>query len=98
MEFIVTGYDGDDDKAYERRMAVRQQHLDGLKELKDKGFLLHAAGIVNNEDKLIGSMLLVQFASREEMFEKWLNQEPYYNFNVWKQVKIEMARVPDFLK
>ena len=29
MQFLVLGYDGSDDKAVERRMAVREDHLTG---------------------------------------------------------------------
>jgi len=46
MQFLVLGYDGTDDKAVERRMAVREDHLTGSQQMyaagrwQDSGALL----------------------------------------------------------
>ena len=37
MQFLVLGYDGSDDKAYERRMAVREDHLAGSQQMYASG-------------------------------------------------------------
>lgn len=38
MQFIINAYDGTDDKALERRMAVRTEHLENMKKVQEIGF------------------------------------------------------------
>lgn len=94
MQFLILGYDGKDEKALERRMAVRENHLANVKTMIADGQLLYAAGILNDEGKMIGSMMVAEFESREEMNEKWLNDEPYITGKVWEKIKIHPVNVP----
>jgi len=94
MQFLILGYDGKDEKAFERRMAVRENHLTNAKTMIADGQLLYAAGILNDEGKMIGSMMVAEFDSRDEMNEKWLNNEPYITGKVWDKIKIHPVNVP----
>ena len=47
MQFVITAYDGKDEGAYERRMAVRPQHLESIKRVKETGSVVCAGGITN---------------------------------------------------
>jgi uncharacterized protein YciI len=96
MQFIVIAYDGTDDKASERRMAVRDAHLKQAKELYDKGQWLYAAGILDDAGKLIGSMIVCDFASRDELDTIWLKNEPYLSGKVWEKIDIRRAQVAPF--
>ena len=96
MQFIVLGYDGSDEKAMGRRMAVRDDHLKRAKKMYDEGNLLYAAGILNDDGKLIGSMIICEFASREELDNLWLKNEPYVTGDVWRTIKINRAQVAPF--
>ena len=95
MQFIVTAYDGTDQGALERRLAARDAHLKSAKEMFDSGKWLYAAGILSDDGKMIGSMIVCDFASRDEL-EEWLKVEPYVVGNVWKEIKINRAQVAPF--
>ena len=96
MQFMVIGYDGNDAGALARRMAVREAHLKLGREMYDAGKWLYAAGILNEAGTLIGSMIVCEFPSREELERQWLNQEPYMTGKVWQKVGIHRAQVAPF--
>lgn len=96
MEFIVIAYDGTDEGALERRLAVRDAHLKSAKEMFDNGKWLYAVGILNEDGKMIGSMIVCDFPSREELEEQWLKNEPYIIGNVWKKIEVNRAHVAPF--
>lgn len=77
MQFIVLAYDGNDRDAQARRMAAREAHLKLGKEMHDAGKWLYAAGILDDSGKMIGSMIVCDFPSRQEMEKLWLSREPY---------------------
>lgn len=93
MQFIVIAYDGTDEKALERRMAVRENHLKYAQEMFDAGKWLYASAILDDEGKMIGSMIVCDYPSREDLNEQWLKQEAYVTGNVWKTIKIHRAKV-----
>lgn len=96
MQFIVIAYDGTDEGALSRRMAVRDEHLKSAKRLYDDGKWMYAAGILDDEGKMIGSMIICDFPSREELDRQWMNDEPYVTGNVWQKIEIRRAQVAPF--
>ena len=96
MQFIVIAYDGADEGALERRLAVRDAHLKSAKEMFDNGKWLYAVGILNEDGKMIGSMIVCDFPSRDELEEQWLKNEPYMIGKVWKKVEVNRAHVAPF--
>lgn len=96
MQFMVIGYDGTDPDALARRMAVREAHLQSGKELYASGKWLYAAGILNEAGTLIGSMIICDFPSREELEQQWLEKEPYITGKVWQKVDIHRVQVASF--
>lgn len=97
MQFIVTGYDGADEAAMDRRMAAREAHLKLFRETYEKGTFLFGSAILNEEGRMIGSMIVCDFPSRKALEEEWLNSEPYVVGDVWRRVEIVQAQVPSFL-
>ncbi len=93
MQFIVLGYDGTDEKALDRRMAVRQAHLEMGKKLYDQGHWLYAAAMINEKGNLCGSMIVCEFDSREALQSLWLDQEAYVKNKVWERIEITQAQV-----
>jgi len=96
MQFIVLGYDGDDDAAPDRRAAARPAHLEAGRVLYEQGRWLYAAGILDEEGRLVGSMIVCDFPSREDLDEEWLDDEPYVLGGVWKRVEVRRAQVAPF--
>jgi len=96
MQFIVTAYDGTDEGAIARRMAAREEHLRLGKEMHDTGKWLYAAGILNDEGQMIGSMIVCEFPSRSEMQKQWLSREPYIAGKVWQKIDIRSAQTAPF--
>lgn len=92
MQFLITAYDGTDDKAIERRLAARDEHLKFTEAMKDKGNHLYAAAIMDENEKMIGSVLIVDFPSREDV-NNWLEAEPYVKGNVWQNIDIKPCKV-----
>jgi uncharacterized protein YciI len=94
MQFIVSGYDGRDEGAMDRRMASREAHLAMAKEMVEKGRWLYAAAMLNDEEKMTGSMIICEFDSRQAMESEWLDKEPYVLGKVWEKIEITRAQVP----
>ncbi len=97
MQFLVLGYDGTDEGALARRLAVREPHLKGFKEKVEQGIFIYGSAILDDEGKMIGSMIICDFPSREAMHEQWLINEPYVLGEVWKRMEIHRTQVPAFL-
>ncbi|MGB7061481.1 MAG: YciI family protein [Candidatus Zixiibacteriota bacterium] len=96
MQFIVIAYDGTDEKALERRLTVREAHLKSAKEMVDSGKWVYAAGILSDDGKMIGSMIICDFPSRDQLEQEWLKEEPYVTGKVWKTVNVNRAQVAAF--
>jgi uncharacterized protein YciI len=93
MQFLVTGYDGTDDKAMERRLSVREAHMKLVDSMRKEGKHLYAAALLDENEKMIGSVLIVDFPTREDL-DKWLKVEPYVVGDVWRQIEITPCKVP----
>ncbi len=96
MQFIVVAYDGTDEGALDRRLAARDAHLKSAKEMFDNGKWLYAAGILDDDGKMIGSMIVCDFPSRDELEGQWLKEEPYVTGDVWKKIDVNRAQVAPF--
>ena len=93
MQFIVIAYDGTDEKALERRMAVRESHLTNAQKMFDAGKWLYASAILDDDGKMIGSMIVCDYTSREELNGQWLKSEVYVTGGVWKTISVHRAKV-----
>lgn len=92
MQFLITGYDGTDDKALDRRLAVREQHLLGVEKLFKEKKYLYGMAILDENNKMIGSSVVVDFPIREEL-EEYLKIEPYVTGNVWQKIEVKPCKV-----
>ncbi|MEV7084411.1 YciI family protein [Streptomyces sp. NPDC093085] len=89
---MVTGYDGTDPGARDRRLAVRERHLELGAKLTAEGRMLHGSAIVDDDGGMIGSVLILDYPSRAEL-DAWLAVEPYVVAGVWRRVDIVRVRV-----
>jgi uncharacterized protein len=96
MQYLVTGRDGDDEQALDRRMAVREAHIALGDKLAASGNMLFAVATLDEDGQMNGSAIIVDFESRNEL-DEWLKIEPYVTGDVWRSVTVEECRVgPSF--
>ncbi|MFS0577084.1 YciI family protein [Sporosarcina sp. 179-K 3D1 HS] len=93
MQFIVMGYDGTDEEAIDRRLRAREEHLQVVEKRVAAGEHLYGAAILNDQGKMIGSIMVVDYPSREEL-DNWLKVEPYVVGEVWQKIEIKPCQVP----
>jgi len=92
MQFLVIGKDGDDPEAMQRRLAVREEHLKLGEEMEKSGDRWYGAVLLDDNDKMIGSMAVMDFPSEKELNE-WLEKEPYVKGGVWKTIEVMKCNV-----
>lgn len=88
MQFLLIAYDGNDSGALERRMNCRSEHLEKIAPLKKAGKFLSGGPILDENDKMIGSMILYETADREELDNLLLNETYVYN-KIWEKIEIK---------
>ena len=88
MQFIIKAYDGP--HMLEKRLAVRPRHLAGMERLKDH--IIVAGGLLDEEGRMKGSALVMEFDSRTDL-DDYLNNEPYVLEGVWKKIEVETMNV-----
>jgi len=93
-QYLVTAYDYTDTEALQRRMNVRPHHLDGARDLRANGNYVLGGAILNEDGKMIGSVMIVQFET-EEALEAWKQSEPYITQKIWESVDVKPFRVAD---
>jgi uncharacterized protein YciI len=92
MQFILLAYDGTDPGAFDRRMKSRPEHIEKIAKVKKAGKFLCGGAILNNEESMIGSMILYEVENRAEL-DKLLENEPYIYNKVWKRIEIRPFRL-----
>jgi uncharacterized protein YciI len=91
MQFLLIAYDGTDEGALERRMKVREDHLNKVAGLKKVGEFLFGGAILDDGGKMIGSMIVYEFSDRQSL-DAMLKEEPYITGDVWRKVDIQPFR------
>lgn len=87
MQFQILAFDAQDEGAYERRMKARPAHAEMIKSYKEKGHMILGAALLDDDGKMIGSSIVVDFPDHAAV-EEWLNEEPYVLEDVWEEVNI----------
>jgi len=93
-QYLITAYDYTDAGALERRTNVRPIHFEGARELKKSSNFIFGGAILNDEGKMIGSVMVMQFAT-EEQLEHWKQTEPYITQKIWESYEIKPFKVAD---
>ena len=91
-QYLITGYDHTDAEALERRMSVREKHLENVRILKNSGNHILGGAILDDQGMMIGSTMVLQFET-DEAFNNWLEKEVYITAKVWDKVDIRPFRV-----
>lgn len=82
MQYAIIAHDGKG--MLEKRLVVRQRHLENIARIKGK--VICAGGILDEEGKMAGSVMILDFDSKE-LLDEYLISEPYIQEHVWKQWK-----------
>ena len=88
MQFLVKAHDGEN--MLEKRMAVRPRHLEGMAKLGKH--IVCAGGLLDDEGKMKGSALVMDFETREGL-DEYLANEPYVLEQVWEKIEVERLNV-----
>lgn len=91
MQFVIKAFDGKG--MLSRRMEVRPRHFEGMEKMKEH--TLCAGGLLDDEGKMIGSLLVMEFPSRKEL-DEYLANEPYVVEHVWEKIEVERMNVVVF--
>lgn len=85
MQFAIIAHDYSD--ALERRLQCRETHLARIKALAANGKLLGGGVLLDEQGKMIGSNVPVEFASRVAL-DSWLQEDPYITERVWERIEV----------
>lgn len=96
MAYIVIGRDATDENALERRLQVRPQHIEYCSAFFKNKTILYACALMEN-GKMIGSVLIFEFATRQEV-DTYLAHEPYVKEKIWATIEINEAFIPEALR
>lgn len=88
MQFVIKAYDGEG--MLPKRMEVRPRHLEGMERLRSH--IVCAGGLLDDEGKMMGSLLIMEFDSREQL-DDYLTNEPYVKEHVWEKIEVERINV-----
>ena len=89
MQYLVIAYDNEG--ALEKRLEVRDAHVEGAKKMMAEGKIIDAGALIE-EDKMVGSTLFVDFDNDDEINE-WLENEPYVVNGVWNMEEFQIVPV-----
>ena len=93
-QYLIIAQDGKDEEALDRRKEVRPLHLAGAKKLKENGNFVIGGAMLDDEDNMRGSIMIVQFQTKED-FQKWYDNEPYITKGVWMTIEVKPFRVAE---
>lgn len=92
QQYIIYAWDGTDEQALDRRMKARPSHFERAAALKANGNFILGGAMLNEEGKMIGSTMVVQFETKEKL-QEWLDTEPYVLGEVWEKIDARPFRV-----
>ncbi len=92
MQFVVTALDYTDAAVLQRRMAHREQHLAGVKQLIAQGRFLSGGALLDESGRMIGSSLHLDFPDRASL-DAQLQQDPYVSGRVWEKIEVRQVKL-----
>ena len=88
MQFIIRAYDGEGMLA--KRMEGRPRHLEGIERIREH--VICAGGLLDEEGKMKGSVLIMEYENREQL-DEYLANEPYVQEHLWEKIEVERMNV-----
>ena len=91
MQYAVIAWDADDEEAVARRAQVRPSHLTSIQPHLEQGHILMGGALLNDQDQMIGSIVIADFPSRIEL-DDWLEADPYVTEGIWDRIDVQPFR------
>ncbi|MCQ2247217.1 MAG: YciI family protein [Bacteroidaceae bacterium] len=88
MQFVIKAYDGKG--KLDKRMEVRPRHLEGIEKISEH--VICGGGLLDEEGKMKGSVLIMEYDNREQL-DEYLANEPYVVEQVWETIEVERMNV-----
>ena len=92
MGYAVLAYDGEDDGALARRMAVRDRHLEVITAWAADGRLALGVPLFTDEGRIAGSLMLLEVPDQAGL-DAYLAAEPFAREKVWQRVTVHPFRI-----
>lgn len=89
--FWVTARDGRDEGAPARRAAAKDEHVAGVEALLEQGNFLFGGALLDEQDSIVGSVLVMRFED-QDAFDEWLSNDVYTMSGVWESVDVQSCR------
>ncbi|WP_242662345.1 YciI family protein [Teichococcus deserti] len=88
---VAIAFDGTDEGALPRRLAVREAHLARVRPAAEDGTLTLGGAILNEAGGMAGSVAITAHASLAEA-QRWWAADPYLTGGVWQRVEWHASR------
>ncbi len=98
MPYLVLAFDYPPPEGPQRRQAAREEHLRKGEAYYREGKWLCAAALLDSSGHPVGSMIVCNFTSEEELRREWLDKEPYLVHRVWEKIQIFPIRPAPFME
>ena len=66
MQFVLMAWDGEDEHALDRRLAVRERHMVRPRQAAQNGLIIEAGAVLNGAGQMVGSVMMLEFPSETE--------------------------------
>jgi uncharacterized protein YciI len=92
MGYAVLAFDGEDEEAPARRMAVRDRHLAVLEGWTRDGRLAFGTPLIAADGRALGSLMVLEVPDRAGL-DAYLAAEPFNEGGVWRRVTAHPFRI-----
>lgn len=94
MQFIIMAHDHPN--SLDKRLAVRQQHIDTCMGMKKDGTMTYGVALIDEKGDMCGSMIVLDVADRAAV-DAYLKDEPYVKGGVWGKIEVIPCKIgPSF--
>ncbi|WP_239451710.1 YciI family protein [Elioraea rosea] len=88
---VIVAWDGRDDGALDRRLAVREAHFARVRPHAESGMLAFGGAILDDAGKMVGSIAVIR-AADDGSARSWMADDPYVSGDVWRDVTLYGTR------
>lgn len=93
-QFLILADDYKDADALNRRLTIRETHLQRMREEKKAGRFIIGGAKLNEQGNMHGSMLVVNLENENAVWG-WIHVDPYFTAKVWEEIKVSLFRIAD---